>query len=198
MLTSITPLGERGRNCRWGVTVSAILIGSSTAGALLGAAAGGLGALLGALPPTSSLGLLGLILASLAGAALDLRIGGLRLPSVSRQVNEDWMRTYRGWVYGAGFGIQLGLGLVTVVSASAVYLAPLAAVLSGSPALGALIGAVFGLFRAATLFFAVRVDSPDRLLALGKRLARWRRPALLLSICAQVALALAALAVALG
>src|ERR1700683_1402386 len=131
MLTSITPLGERGRNSRWGVTVSAFVIGSSVAGALLGASAGGIGALLDDQSLAFSLRLLVLVGAALVGVALDLGLGGTRLPSVARQVNEDWMRSYRGWVYGVGFGFQLGLGLVTVVSASAVYLAFLAALLSG-------------------------------------------------------------------
>ena len=197
MLTSITPLGERGRNSRWGVTVGAFVIGSSLAGTLLGAAFGGLGALLGQ-SVASSLQLVILAGAALAGVAVDLGLGGSRLPSVERQVNEDWIGSYRGWVYGVGFGFQLGLGLVTVVSASAVYLAFLAAILSGSVVAGGLIGAAFGFLRAATLLFAARVDSPDRLLALGKGLARWRGPTLLLSTCAQVALVLAALTVAFG
>lgn len=52
-------------------------------------------------------------LAGLAGLALDLGLGALRLPGPARQVDEDWLARYRGWVYGAGFGTQLGLGVVT-------------------------------------------------------------------------------------
>ncbi len=197
MLTSITPLGERGRNSRWSVTVSAFVIGSSAAAAVLGAAAGGLGALLDALSLAPSPRLLVLVGAVLVGTALDLGLGGLRLPSVARQVNEDWMRRYRGWVYGVGFGFQLGLGVVTVVSTSAVYLTFLAAVLSGSPGLGALIGATFGFARAAVLFAAAGVNTPARLLSLGKRLARWRRPTALVAVSTQTVLAILALAVVL-
>ena len=43
MLGSITPLGERGRGSRWGVTVSAYLVGSAAGGAALGATLGTLG-----------------------------------------------------------------------------------------------------------------------------------------------------------
>jgi hypothetical protein len=198
MLTSITPLGERGRRSRWSVTVAAFVVGSTFAGGLLGGAAGGLGGLLGADSVEPSLRLLALLGAALLGAALDLGLRGSRLPGPSRQVNEDWLRTYRGWVYGFGFGFQLGLGLVTVVSASAVYLAFLAAAMTASPAGGAVIGAAFGLFRAATLFAAARVDATAQLLLLGDRLKRWDQPAWLLAIGAQSALALAALAVAVS
>jgi sulfite exporter TauE/SafE len=198
MLTSITPLGERGRNSRWSVTVSAYAIGSTLAGTLLGACAGGLGDLFSGVFPAASSRVLILAGAALVGVGLDLGLGGLRLPSVARQVNEDWLRSYRGWVYGVGFGFQLGLGFVTVVSASAVYLAFLAALLNCSAPAGALIGAAFGFSRAAVLFLAAGVDTTDRLLSLGDRLAHWRQPALLLSISAQVAFVLAALTVALG
>lgn len=195
MLTSITLLGERSRESHWAVTVIAFGLGSVVGGALLGAAAAGVGLLAG-LPSALSPTLLVLAGLTLLGAGLDLGLFGLSLPTVARQVNEDWLHAYRGWVYGVGFGFQLGLGLFTVVSASAIYLAFLAALLSGSVLAGALIGAAFGLFRAAPLLLARKVDTPDRLFLLGRRLARWRRPSLLLAIYAQTALALAVLAVA--
>src|SRR5438132_5236088 len=88
---------------------------------------------------------------TLVGVILDARLFGTRLPSVRRQVNEDWLQRYRGWVYGLGFGVQLGLGAVTIVSISAVYLALAAAFLSGSPAAGTTIGLAFGLIRASTV-----------------------------------------------
>ena len=40
MLGSITPLGERGRGSRWGITVSAYIIGSAAGGAALGSMLG--------------------------------------------------------------------------------------------------------------------------------------------------------------
>ena len=53
-----------------------------------------------------------------AGAAL----GGLHLPPTRRQVNERWLDQFRLWVYGAGFGWQIGTGLATYVKTAAVYL----------------------------------------------------------------------------
>src|SRR4051794_41008151 len=122
MLASIHPLGERARNRRWGVTVSAYLAASTVAAAALGGVLGALGAVL-PLPAGGSVGLALLVIGLCAAAlAFDVSLGGLRLPTVHRQVDKDWLDRYRGWVVGAGFGLQLGLGVVTIVTTSAVYL----------------------------------------------------------------------------
>jgi sulfite exporter TauE/SafE len=105
-------------------------------------------------------------------------------------VNEDWLVQFRGWVYGAGFGFQLGLGVITIVTISAVYAVLLAAVMTGSPAGGALIGLAFGLVRGATILGAARIRHPEQLLRLDATLRRWDRPSRRLAIAAEVALAL--------
>jgi hypothetical protein len=46
MLSSITPLGERGRGSIWGVTVASFALASTAAGALLGLTIGALGSAL--------------------------------------------------------------------------------------------------------------------------------------------------------
>ena len=33
-------------------------------------------------------------------------------------VHEQWLTRYRGWVYGVGFGAQLGFGLVTIITSA--------------------------------------------------------------------------------
>ena len=131
MLASITPLGERSRNSRWGVTVTAFALGSTAAGLAAGAALGAAGApLRAAASPSARLWIMGALL----GVALAFESGLLRpLPTLRRQVNEQWLHRYRGWVYGAGFGIQLGAGVATIVSTSAVYCVLASAVLLGSP-----------------------------------------------------------------
>src|SRR5262245_15741258 len=100
MLGSITPLGERGRGSRWGVTVSAYLIGSVIGGAALGAALGWIGSSLHA-GADARLAVLGTAIA--IGVVFDLGIGGLRLPTTRRQVDETWRASYRGWVWGVTF-----------------------------------------------------------------------------------------------
>jgi hypothetical protein len=149
------------------------MIGATAAGALLGAAAGALGS-------AASIGSLGwrarlvvLAVALIAAVALDL----LRaVPGPRRQVNERWLDEFRGWVYGAGFGAQLGLGVTTVVSSAATYVAILAAFLTGDLVRGALVLGCFGLVRGLTPLAAARVRRPDQLIAMHSRLDRWRAP----------------------
>ena len=174
MLASIHPLGERARGRRWGITVSAFVAGAGAAGAIAGGLLGLAGATvrqLAGLP-------LGLVVASvvavgLTGIALDLGFGGLRLPTVRRQVNEDWLHRYRGGVYGFGFGFQLGLGVATIVTTATVYLTFVLAFLTGSAWAGLVIGAAFGLARGASLLVAAGVETPQELSALHRRLQRW-------------------------
>src|SRR5262245_50414838 len=145
MLGSITPLGERGRGSRWGVTVSAYLIGSAIGGAALGAALGWVGS---PLDRSANVRLALLGVAIVIGIAFDLGLAGLRLRTTHRQVDETWRASYRGWVWGLTFGAQLALGVITVVTTSLVYVTWLGAFLAGSPAAGALVGLAFGLARA--------------------------------------------------
>ncbi len=119
-----------------------------------------------------------LLLATLAvgGLAMDLRWRGLRLPTVHRQVNEEWMSRYRGPIFGAGFGFQLGLGVVTIVTTSAIYLTLAGELLSGGAAAGALIGTVFGLARALPIVTVAPVRDPAALRGVQTALARWQSP----------------------
>jgi hypothetical protein len=193
MLSSISPLGERARASRWWVTTTAYVIGSLVGGL----AVGGLFGLLGASLPESwraspwALGLAGALL--LVGLALDLRVGGLALPSWRRQVDEQWLTRYRGWVYGVGFGAQLGFGLVTIITSSTTYAVVLLALLSGSPAAGLLLGGVFGLVRALPSVLMAGVRDRAELHRIFSTVEMWAKPA---DAIARVALA--AGAVALG
>lgn len=170
MLSSITPLGERSRGNRWWLTVTAFFVAAVLGGALQGAAWGGLGALLrlDRLDDTT----VALVVAGLAVVALafDAFRSKLELPTTKRQVNEDWISLYRGWVYGAGWGFQLGLGLATVVVAATEYLVFALELLTASPVTGAVIGTVFGITRGLTVFTGATVDSPDKLVTFHRRM----------------------------
>ena len=107
MLTSISPLGERARGNRWSVTVLWLGLGAVAGGAAVGAALGALGQIS-----------VGGMWAAMSGSCCwpwpaparrpgTCRVGGS--PAVA-SVNEDWLVAYRSWVYGAGFGVQLGAG----------------------------------------------------------------------------------------
>ena len=134
----------------------------------------------------------------LLAAALGVDVSPLRrrLPTTRRQVNEDWMGRYRGWVYGAAFGAQLGSGVATIVTSAAVYAAVLGAVLCGTAAAGAAVGAAFGATRALSLLPARRAADPASLVRLHHRLGRAQAPAGRAALAAEAA-AIALVVVAL-
>lgn len=167
MLTSITPLGERGRGHRWGITSSWLIAGHVVGGLALGAALAAIGSIIrvfGVEPGDSTaVAIIGVTV--VLGAIHDLV--GRPLPG-RRQVDERWLTAYRGWVYGGGFGVQLGFGLVTVVNTALLAAVLVAGVVVSVPsalALGGVYGAVRGV--AATTNGWVRSVSDLR------RLHRW-------------------------
>ncbi len=97
------------------------------------------------------------------GLALDLHVFGLALPTVHRQVDEAWRTSYRGWVWGLGFGLELGTGVVTIVTSSTIYATWFAAFLSGDVVAGALVGVTFGLARSLPVLTVSRVRRPEQL-----------------------------------
>ena len=157
MLSSINPLGERTRGQRFWVTVSWYVAGSAVGGIILG----GLGGILGSWLPAGNWRLVAVIPVCLVGAVLDL--AGKPPPSIHRQVDENWLSRYRGWVYGLGFGLQLGFGIVTIVTTASVYTLVAVAVLVGSPLMGAMVGGVFGMARAVAIIRVSRAYDPGSL-----------------------------------
>jgi MFS family permease len=174
MLASLTPIGERSRGFSWRVTATAYAIGAIAGGALTGLALGALGSLLPGGMGWRGPALLGALLIALIIDATPLR---RRLLRARGQVNEDWMTRYRGWVYGLGFGARLGVGFTTLVACAAVYATFVSELLSGSAAVGALIGASFGAVKALALLPAGTGTDQRSLHALHRGLARWDSPA---------------------
>ena len=171
----MTPLGERSRQSNFTVTIVSYVIGCLIGGAALGAAAGGAGSIVHVqLLPGRPIAWAAL---AVVGALADLRpVPWLRVPTHRRQVRERWFRMYRNWVYGLGFGVQLGLGFVTVINSSLVYLAALAAFLVGSLPAGLVIGVVFGAARAAALLPAAAVRRPDDLIRMTRVIDELDKP----------------------
>src|SRR5437588_3889490 len=104
MLGSITPLGERSRNSRWSLTLLYFMAGSALGGTTAGTILGAIGSRIHLSPTTATALLVGLVA---VGAAVDSRLIAIRIPSPRRQVDDAWLRRYRSWVYGLGFGVQL-------------------------------------------------------------------------------------------
>jgi sulfite exporter TauE/SafE len=168
MLSSIHPLGERARHNRWAVTALAFTAGAVVSGAAVGLALGGAGSLLLDMTPTTLL----LTTAALALTAGILDLVGPKAPGPARQVNETWIGSFRGWVYGGAFGLELGLGVFTYVVTWGVYAALASALLTASPLAGALVGATFGIGRSLSVLAAGYVDRPSRLVSFNRALAR--------------------------
>ena len=170
MLSSIHPLGERGKGNRFGVTAGAFLVGAVLGGALTGSILALLSIPVAAVTSTT---VATALVALVAAAAAVFERTGRSLPSVPRQVDENWLNEYRGWVYGLGFGFQLGAGVLTYITSAAVYVALAAAVLSGHPVAALAVMVAFGTTRGLSLLPARSIGSPQRLIEFHQRLQRW-------------------------
>ncbi len=170
MLSTITPIGERGRNHRYWASASWFVAGATLGGATLGAGVAVLAAGVSALDVSGAALVGAAALLSVVTLASDLNLGGFRLPSHIRQVNERWLEQYRPWVYGGGFGWQIGVGLATYVTTAAVYLMIALAALTASPLLAFSVVTGFGLVRGLAVLAGRNLTTPERMLALHRRL----------------------------
>ncbi|MFT7473447.1 MAG: hypothetical protein ACI81L_000362 [Verrucomicrobiales bacterium] len=164
MLSSIHPFGERSRNNSFRRTASAHIAGGALGGLTLGAVVGSLGWLVTTLlSPSNQVRTIIVMGAALIALALEATNRERSLPTRTRQVNENWIQSYRGWVYGSGFGAELGFGISTIITTSLVHLLVIAMLLVGSLPESLLLGAAFGTARSATVLAARKIDSPERL-----------------------------------
>lgn len=197
MLSSITPLSENGRGNRYWATVTWFVLGAVLGGATLGAVAG-LGALLvSATAMTYAASAVLVLVAGLITVASDLGVGGFRLPANPRQVERTWLDRFRSWVYGLGFGWQLGAGVATYVMSSSIYLMVVTAAATGEPLLAMGIVTLFGFLRGLAVLPAFRVNTPADLTALHRRIERFRPLSRALAVIAQIGV-LATAATVLG
>ena len=172
MLATVTPLAERARGHRYRSTAAWFIAGGIAGGATLGVVTAALAlGVRAADPSATALAALACAVAVLA-AASDIRIAGFRLPFHSRQVNERWLDQFRPWVYGAGFGWQIGAGLVTYIKTAALYLMITLAALTASPATALAIGSLFGLVRGLAVLLGRGIVSPAALAEFHRRFTR--------------------------
>jgi hypothetical protein len=174
MLSSITPMGERARGNRYGTTVSWFVLGSVLGGLSLGLIGAGGAVLVRAIQPSEGTAWVVALLAAAVTLASDLRIGGLRLPAHPRQVDRRWLDLYRSWVYGLGFGWQLGVGVSTYVMTSAIYLMVVLAALTGEPLVALAVVGGFGIIRGFSILLGAGATTPHNLSTLHQRIERLR------------------------
>ncbi len=193
MLSTITPFGERARSHRYAGTATWFVLGAVLGGLTLGVCAAALAMATSTIVPSGAAAGLCALGATLIALCSDAGVAGVRLPVHHRQVNERWLDAYRPWVYGAGFGWQIGTGVVTYITTAAVYLVVVLGALTGRPAVALAVGGVFGLVRGLAVTLTRGVSSPAALLEFHRRfaLAAPRADRLVRMTMAAVALALA-------
>ena len=176
MLSTITPLAEKGRGHRWWATATWYLTGSVAGGATLGAALALLALGVHALAPTPTI-VAAVIAAGLTLLAATAEAGLVALPIHHRQVNERWLDSYRPWVYATGFGWQIGTGVATYIKTSAVYVLIALAALTGNPLLALSLGVLFGLVRGLAVYASRGITSTNALASFHRRFMALDRPA---------------------
>ena len=171
MLSQINPIAEAGRGRRYHRTAGWFVAGATAGGLCLGSVCAGLAALAARSDLSSRHALTAAAAAAAVAALVDSRLLGFGPPFVRRQVDEVWLTRYRSWVYGSGFGWQIGVGFTTYVMTAAVPLTVVFAVLTAEQALALAIGAMFGLARGSTVFFSASLRTQDALFAFHRRFA---------------------------
>jgi hypothetical protein len=170
MLSTITPITEQARGRRYWATVPWYVLGAVAGGATLGLLAAVLALPVRALDLSIPGALAIVAVLAIVSILSDLRIGGFQLPRHGRQVDRLWLDHYRSWVYGTGFGWQIGVGLATYIVTSAVYLAVAIAALTGSPTEAFVIGVIFGTVRGLAIFLGVGATTLEALRSLHRRI----------------------------
>lgn len=176
MLSTITPMAERARGHRYSVTASWFVVGAVVGGATLGLGAAGLAAGVRALDPSDGLVVAAVVALAATAALVDAGAFGRRPPFFRRQVDDAWLSRYRAWVYGIGFGWQIGVGLATYIMTAGVVLAVLLAALTASPATAFAICVAFGLARGLVVLLGAGLRSPAALGTLHERLDALEAP----------------------
>jgi hypothetical protein len=196
MLSTITPLAEQSRGHRYRSTAAWFVVGGLVGGITLGLGAALLAGLVGWIGPAASVALgIGAVAAAVC-ACSDLGLLGFRLPGTVRQVNEVWLGRYRAWVYGSGFGWQVGVGVATFLMTAGVYLVIVLAALAGSPTVAVGIGALFGLVRGLAILLGASIRTPDDLVRFHRTFDRLGEPTRRVVIAVQYVVAAVLAAVA--
>jgi len=171
MLSQINPIAEAGRSQRYRRTAGWFIAGALAGGFTLGGVSAAFAALVDAVGIGHGTALAIAAVAAFAAATVDARVLGFGPPFIRRQVNEDWLSRYRPWVYGSGFGWQIGVGFTTYVMTAAVPLAVVFATLSASPWVALGVGVAFGLARGLTVLLSAPHRTQSDLYAFHRRFA---------------------------
>jgi hypothetical protein len=198
MLSQLTPVGEASRGYRYRTTAAWFIVGAVVGGATLGGVMAALASAVSAFEATSTT-LLGIAAGlALLAAAIDSGVIGIAPPFFKRQVNEYWLGRYRAWVYGSGFGWQIGAGITTYIMTAAVFLTIALGALTAGPAAAFTIGVVFGLTRGLAVLLTARMRTTAEVFALHRRFDALGEPVRRAVIVVQLAVVVVAVGIAWG
>ena len=191
MVDTLAPHGYAGR-----LRTTLVACATFAAGALAGGVAtfGGLALLGQALGAGGAAALAVAAAVALAAAAGEAR-GSRIVPQVRRQVPESWRRVLPVPLAAGLYGILLGLGFTTFILTFAVWALAGVSIALGDPALGLLVGLGFGVGRTLPVIVLAPLAGTERGAAAHAAMAE--RPAILRTLRAADAAALAAIAAAL-
>ena len=198
MLSQLTPVGEASRGYRYSSTAAWFIVGSVVGGAMLGGAMALLAVGVAAIDMTAATALGMVAGLAVVSAALDAGVLGIAPPFFLRQVNEDWLGRYRAWVYGSGFGWQVGTGITTYIMTAAVFLTIAMGALTAGPIAALSLGVLFGLVRGLAVLLTARLRSTAELFDLHRRFDALGEPVRRAVIVVQLAVAIVAIGAAFG
>ena len=198
MLSQLTPVGEASRGYRYRTTATWFVLGAVVGGATIGAVMAAFAAAVSGIG-VSSTALLGIAAGcALLGAVVDSGVLGFMPPFFKRQVNEYWLGKYRAWVYGSGFGWQIGAGVTTYIMTAAVFVTIGFGALTAGPVAALLLGVGFGFVRGLAVLLTARSRSTAELFALHRRFDALGEPVRRAVIVVQLAVAAVAAGAAWG
>ena len=174
MLSTITPVSERAKGHRYGATCAWFVVGATVGGLSLGGLIAGLAVVVRTVGPGPVVVGTVALVGALVVLVSDTGLAGARVPVHFRQVNERWLDAYRPWVYGAGFGFQIGTGVATYITTGAVYLMVVLGALTGDPLVALALGGAFGLVRGLAVLLTRRITTPSGLLLFHQRFTSLR------------------------
>jgi hypothetical protein len=198
MLSQLTPVGEASRGHRYRTTAIWFVVGAVVGGATLGVGMALLAAGVSALSMTATTAFALAAAGAVAAAGVDAGTFGVAPPFFRRQVNEDWLGRYRAWVYGSGFGWQVGAGVTTYIMTAAVFLTIALGALGAGPFAALALGVLFGLVRGLAVLLTARLRTTADVFALHRRFDTLGEPVRRAVIVVQLAVAVVAIGAAFG
>jgi hypothetical protein len=198
MLSQLTPVGEASRGYRYRSTATWFVLGAIVGGATLGALMAALATAVSAIGATSATLLAVAAALATLGATVDSGVLGFAPPFFKRQVNEYWLTRYRAWVYGSGFGWQIGAGVTTYIMTAAVFVTVGFGALTAGPWAALALGVGFGFARGLAVLLTAHRHTTAELFALHRRFDALGEPVRRAVIVVQLGVAVVAAAVAGG